>query len=195
MKKLFRLMTICVCICSVFTFASCGSEQAKAENMKNTESTVTTESSQTDSQVEETEESEALPDKETLQAVPDEAVDALNDVIEQSKDDFFDAEGKFLYGYQGVQKINKVDCYIFVVYNKNKDIYKNLGTYASVVKTGELYKLNVNTNKFEKSVLTHKTQELSWADTETESFEKYLSADKESGTQKKSESKKISKTK
>ena len=188
MKKLFRLMTICVCICSVFTFASCGSKQAKAENMKNTESTVATESSQADSQAEE-EESEALPDKETLQAVPDEAVDVLNDVIEQSKDDFFDAEGKFLYGYQGVQKINKVECYIFVVYNNNKDIYKNLGTYASVVKSGELYKLNVNTNKFEKSVPSHKAQELSWADTETESYEKYLSADKESDTQKKAENK------
>ena len=186
MKKLIKLVTITICMCGMFSLASCSAGKENAENVKNTE---TSASSQENSDKENTDSSAvsddetSLPDRNSLQTVPDNAVNVLNDVIEQSKTDFKDEKGKKLYGYQGKQKINNIDCHIFVVCSEKDNNFKNLGTYASVVKTREIYKLDASTNKFVKCEGKDKTQQLSWADTETESFAKYLSADKEKSVQ------------
>lgn len=168
MKKLI----VAAFICCMFSFTACSSNTSESENVNLSGSGAAVESSTT--QTANTE----LPDKNSFKAVPDEAEKNFDVVINASKKEFSEEKGKKLYGYQGVQKINNVDCYIFVVYSENEDIHTQLGTFAVVKDSGELYKLDKSVGKFEKVVQDNDGKEAAWADTETDCFVKYLSADK-----------------
>ena len=80
---------------------------------------------------------------------------------------------KRLYGYTGTKTVNKKNCYIFVIYDKNDDVLTKVATVAAEVASDKLYVLDdesaekINT----EDVKTQSTE--SWADQVTESFAEY----------------------
>lgn len=167
MKKLISVL----CLCTIVALAGCGKSNSKYENVNLTNSNVQEEKDKNDTS--------SSPSKADFQTVPDEGEKALDQVVEVAKESFKDSKGKLMYGYQGEQKINNVECYIFTVYSGDNDTYTELGTFAVVKKTDALYQLNKDTNKFE-IVEQEADKTSSWADTQTESFAKYLSSNKSS---------------
>ena len=68
--------------------------------------------------------------------------------------------------------MNKKNCYIFVIYDKNDDVLTKVATVAAEVASDKLYVLDDETGSAEKinteDVKTQSTE--SWADQVTESF-------------------------
>ena len=120
MKKLMIAVAI---VCTMFTFPACGKNaDNKTENNVNlTNNDVTT--AQTEVTDEVPDETTSLPDRSTLEKIPDEAVDSFNQVVDVCKEIYPLAEKtKRLYGYTGTKTVNKKNCYIFVIYDKNDDV-------------------------------------------------------------------------
>ena len=82
---------------------------------------------------------------------------------------------KRLYGYTGTKTVNKKNCYIFVIYDKNDDVLTKVATVAAEVASDKLYVLDDETGSAEKinteDVKTQSTE--SCADQVTESFAEY----------------------
>lgn len=116
MKKLMIAVAI---VCTMSAFSACGkSAENKTENNVNlTNNDVTT--AQTEVSDEVPDETTSLPDRSTLEKIPDEAVDSFNQVVDVCKEIYPLAEKtKRLYGYTGTKTVNKKNCYIFVIYDK-----------------------------------------------------------------------------
>ena len=58
---------------------------------------------------------------------------------------------KKLYGYTGTKTVNKKNCYIFVIYDKNDDVLTKVATVAAEVASDKLYVLDDETGSAEKS--------------------------------------------
>lgn len=173
MKKLMIAVAI---VCTMFAFPSCGKNaDNKTENNVNlTNNDVTT--AQTEVTDEVPDETTSLPDRSTLEKIPDEAVDSFNQVVDVCKEIYPLAEKtKRLYGYTGTKTVNKKNCYIFVIYDKNDDVLTKVATVAAEVASDKLYVLDDETGSAEKinteDVKTQSTE--SWADQVTESFAEY----------------------
>ena len=120
MKKLMIAVAI---VCTMFALPACGKNaDNKTENNVNlTNNDVTT--AQTEVSDEVPDETTSLPDRSTLEKIPDEAVDSFNQVVDVCKEIYPLAEKtKRLYGYTGTKTVNKKNCYIFVIYDKNDDV-------------------------------------------------------------------------
>lgn len=100
--------------------------------------------------------------KENYSEVPDEAVDLFNTVSQISKKIFCDADGKWMYGYKGVEKIYDQDCYVFSVYTENDDSSDKIGIVAIAEISKKVYVLNEATGAFEKAEYTDETKNC-WA--------------------------------
>ena len=164
MKKLMIAVAI---VCTMFAFPACGKNaDNKTENNVNlTNNDVTT--AQTEVTDEVPDENTSLPDRSTLEKIPDEAVDSFNQVVDVCKEIYPLAEKtKRLYGYTGTKTVNKKNCYIFVIYDKNDDVLTKVATVAAEVASDKLYVLDDETGSAEKinteDVKTQSTE--SWAD-------------------------------
>ena len=173
MKKLIIAAAI---MCTVFSLSSCGKSAGnKTENNVNlTNDNVTT--TQTETADEVPDESVSLPDRSTLEKIPDEAVDSFDEVVDVCKKVYPQTEGaKRLYGYTGIQTVNKKECYIFVIYDRSDDFVTKVATVAAETASDKLYVIDDETGSAEKldteNVMTENTE--SWADTVTESFAGY----------------------
>ena len=150
MKKLMIAVAI---VCTMFAFPACGKNaDNKTENNVN------------------------LTNNDVTTAQTDEAVDSFNQVVDVCKEIYPLAEKtKRLYGYTGTKTVNKKNCYIFVIYDKNDDVLTKVATVAAEVASDKLYVLDDETGSAEKinteDVKTQSTE--SWADQVTESFAEY----------------------
>ena len=148
MKKLMVAVAI---VCTMFAFPACGKNaDNKTENNVNlTNNDVTT--AQTEVSDEVPDETTSLPDRSTLEKIPDEAVDSFNQVVDVCKEIYPLAEKtKRLYGYTGTKTVNKKNCYIFVIYDKNDDVLTKVVTVAAEVASDKLYVLDDETGSAEK---------------------------------------------
>ena len=173
MKKLIIAAAI---VCTMFSFSACGkTADNKTENNVNlTNNDVTT--AQTEATDEVPDETASLPDRSTLEKIPDEAVESFDQVVDVCKEIYPQAEkAKRLYGYTGIKTVNKKDCYIFVIYDKTDDVLTKVATIAAETASDKLYTIDDETGSAEKldtdSVKTQSTE--SWADQVTESFAEY----------------------
>lgn len=173
MKKLIIAAAI---VCTMFSFSACGkTADNKTENNVNlTNNEVTT--AQTEATDEVPDETASLPDRSTLEKIPDEAVESFDQVVDVCKEVYPQADkAKRLYGYTGIQTVNKKDCYIFVIYDKTDDVLTKVATIAAETASDKLYTIDDETGSAEKldteSVKTQSTE--SWADQVTESFAEY----------------------
>lgn len=94
--------------------------------------------------------------KEKYSKIPDNAEESLNSVADASKELYPDAEGNWMYGYKGTEKIADEECYVFSVYTKSGDDSNKIGVVAKAVKSENIYELNETTGKFEKAVIKGK---------------------------------------
>ena len=143
MKKLMIAVAI---VCTMFALPACGKNaDNKTENNVNlTNNDVTT--AQTEVSDEVPDETTSLPDRSTLEKIPDEAVDSFNQVVDVCKEIYPLAEKtKRLYGYTGTKTVNKKNCYIFVIYDKNDDVLTKVATVAAEVASDKLYVLDDET--------------------------------------------------
>lgn len=173
MKKLIIATAI---MCTVFSFSACGrfADNKKESNVNLANNEVTT--AQTEATDETPDESVSLPDRNTLEKIPDEAVDSFDQVVDVCKEVYPQAEkSKRLYGYTGIQTVNKKDCYIFVIYDKKDDVLTKVATIAAETASDKLYTIDDETGSAEmldtENVKTQETE--SWADQVTESFAEY----------------------
>lgn len=170
-----KLITVFACLCCMICCASCGN--------------TTDGDTKTGGAVNVSENSAAnagdgvLPDKSNYDELTQEAKNAFDDVvIKYVKQEFPEDKDRVVSGFCGEASVKdedgktSYDCYVYDVFSKKDNVYSDLGTYAVVEATGELYKLNKNTNSYSKVEL--KEEECNWADTERESRAKYLSSNK-----------------
>lgn len=94
--------------------------------------------------------------KEKYTKIPDNAEESLNSVADASKELYPDAEGNWMYGYKGTEKIFDEECYVFSVYTKSGDDSNKIGVVAKSVNGDNIYELNEITGKFEKAVIKGK---------------------------------------
>ena len=166
MKKLMIAVAI---VCTMFALPACGKNaDNKTENNVNlTNNDVTT--AQTEVSDEVPDETTSLPDRSTLEKIPDQVVDVCKEIYPLAE------KTKRLYGYTGTKTVNKKNCYIFVIYDKNDDVLTKVATVAAEVASDKLYVLDDETGSAEKinteDVKTQSTE--SWADQVTESFAEY----------------------
>lgn len=88
--------------------------------------------------------------KESYTEIPEEATEALNSVAEISKEIYPDADGKWMYGYNGKEKINGEDCYVFTVYTETEDSGNKLGVIARATKSGNIYSIDEDAGTYKK---------------------------------------------
>lgn len=94
--------------------------------------------------------------REKCAKIPDNAEESLNSVADASKELYPDAEGNWMYGYKGTEKISDEECYVFSVYTKSGDDSNKIGVVAKSVDNDNIYELNEATGKFEKAVIKGK---------------------------------------
>lgn len=165
-------------VCAAFSFSACGKSAEKTEdnvNLANTAVT-TTESVEVEA-VEEPEAVSSLPDKSTLEKIPDEAVDSFDYVVETIKVIYPQQEdSKRLYGYMGVETVNNKDCYVFVIYDQANDVHTKVATIAIETDSDKMYSLDEENNSYSELDVpddsSSQTEE-EWADKITASFAEY----------------------
>lgn len=107
--------------------------------------------------------------RENYKEIPNEAMESFNYVSDASKVIFKDVQGKWMYGYKGIQKICDEDCHVFTIYSETDETSSKVGTLAKSLKTDSLYILDISTGKFTKSDLII-DNENSWANTPTKTL-------------------------
>ncbi len=156
-----------VILAASFILAGCGNTNpgAKKQSVKKAD----TASSQTGSAAEtESDTEESCPEGEFLK-LPDEALDAFDQLTVELKDIFPDIKGKLMYGYTGEELIptrsGEKDCYIFDYYTYKKKIYTKIATVALEKESSIVYLLEDDGTYSEAE--TDQPEELKWCETAT----------------------------
>lgn len=179
MKKLILAALI---TCTVLSFTACGktAEKSKTDdnvNLANTD--VTTADTQATDEVPDAD-VQSLPDKSTLEKIPDEAVASFDYVVDACKKLYPQADkSKRLYGYTGLKTVNDNECYGFVVYDKADDVTIKVATLAIETKSDKLYKIDDETGSAEVVEVPDDSEASateSCSDTVTASFADYYKA-------------------
>lgn len=168
-------------LCAVFSFSACGKSAGKTEDNVNLANTaVTTAESVEDENEKESETVSSLPDKNTLEKIPDEAVESFDYVVETAKVIYPQHEGsKRLYGYMGVEAVNNRDCYVFVIYDQADDLNTKVASIAIETDSDKMYSLDKETNSYSELEVPDESSseaEEKWADKITASFAEYYEA-------------------
>lgn len=175
-----------VIITALFTAAvmcSCGSvESEKKSSNKSPKNNVVT----TAPEEEGSTETFTLPSRETFAKVPDEASQSFDYVIKSVKKSYPVSEkgATRLYGYLGEENINECKCYIFAVYDKQKDVHTEVATVAVTEDSSEIYVYNDELSVYETleapddddSVVEYNWADNSLSETDSENTDEQVSS-------------------
>lgn len=143
MKKVtvFAALMLCAAV-----FCSCGAANGSSAAAKeNTDVTTTVQTAAPDDE-NVTTETFTLPSKETFAQIPEDAEQSFDVVIKAVKASYpAENKTKRLYGYLGEEEVNDCQCYIFAVYDKNKDVHTEVATVAASVDGSSIFVYNAET--------------------------------------------------
>lgn len=159
MKKLFISVFI---ICAFLMCSACVNQPANNTlNLNNNE--VEENTNQNNEQ--------SVLDGETFEQLPNEAINSFNYVTDCAKKLYPDAQGEWMYGYKGVSKVGKSNCYVFALYTYKDKTHTKVGTVAKSIKGDIIYMQNELTGSYSQVEIPNETKS-SWAQTTTLAFAK-----------------------
>lgn len=86
---------------------------------------------------------------EDYSIMPKDTESYLNEIMQNSKRIFPDADGEFRFGYKGKESINKENCFVFTVFIENDDVNTKIGVVGISEKKKNIYIQNQVTDEYE----------------------------------------------